>query len=63
MAQPKKKISRSRRGMRRSHKALKPVSTSTCEHCGAQTIPHRICSNCGTYRGREILRSKSKKET
>ncbi|MDR3179376.1 MAG: 50S ribosomal protein L32 [Holosporaceae bacterium] len=59
MAVPKKKISKSRRDMRRSHLALKsPDSIPWCPNCGDAKLPHHMCSNCGMYNGKQILRDK-----
>lgn len=54
MAVPKKKTSPSRRGMRRSHEALKPESFAECPNCGEQKRPHHVCPHCGHYDGREV---------
>ncbi len=40
---------------RRSHHALKGQRFSKCVKCGAQHLRHRICMNCGTYKGREVI--------
>lgn len=61
MAVPKKKISKSRRGMRRSHDALKDVNTGECSNCGSQKRPHHVCDSCGHYNGRQVF-DVSKKE-
>lgn len=55
MAVPKKKISKSRRGMRRAHDALKAVNSVECPNCGARKLPHHICSSCGHYKGRQVF--------
>lgn len=55
MAVPKKKISKSRRDMRRSHIALKTVNVVACPTCGEPHLPHNMCNACGTYNGRQIL--------
>ncbi len=55
MAVPKRKTSPSRRNMRRSHHALKPVSVMECPNCGELKLPHHVCPACGFYDGREIL--------
>ncbi|MSX32547.1 MAG: 50S ribosomal protein L32, partial [Actinobacteria bacterium] len=28
---------------------------STCPTCGATKLPHIVCGNCGTYRGRQVI--------
>ena len=55
MAVPKKKTSPSRRNMRRSHHALKPVANVECSNCGARKLPHHLCPSCGHYKGRQVL--------
>ncbi len=55
MAVPKKKTSQSRKGMRRSHDALKGVNATECSNCGAPKLSHHICSSCGHYRGRQVF--------
>jgi large subunit ribosomal protein L32 len=55
MAVPKQKQSHSRTTKRRSqHKLGKPVWNS-CPQCHAPRLPHRVCPNCGTYAGREVV--------
>ena len=55
MAVPKKKISTSRRGKRRSHDSLGKVLVVECENCGAEKLPHHICNSCGYYNKKEII--------
>jgi large subunit ribosomal protein L32 len=59
MAVPKKKVSPSRRDMRRSHEALKGSSYNECANCGELKRPHNVCAACGYYDGREVVESKS----
>ena len=40
--------------MRRSHDALTVVNTITCPNCDSPMRPHRVCSSCGQYRGRQV---------
>ena len=54
MAVPKKKTSKSRRNMRRSHHALKAASYVECSKCGEMKRPHHMCGACGHYDGREV---------
>tara|TARA_B100001093_G_scaffold320724_1_gene306042 strand:- start:60 stop:308 length:249 start_codon:yes stop_codon:yes gene_type:complete len=57
MAVPKSKITRSRRGMRRSHDSLKGTNGIECSNCGEQKLPHHICEACGHYRDMEVIPS------
>lgn len=54
MANPKRRHSKSRRGKRRAHDALTVVGTSVCPQCGSSMQPHRVCPECGQYKGRQI---------
>ncbi len=62
MAVPKKKVSQSRRDMRRSHHALGANSYVECSNCGELTRPHNVCSSCGTYDKKEVLVKKTDAE-
>lgn len=54
MAVPKKKTSKARRNLRRSHHALRRPNLVPCPTCGSPSMPHRVCRECGTYKGRNI---------
>jgi large subunit ribosomal protein L32 len=56
MALPKRKLSKSRRDKRRTHKRLVSPILSLCPQCNEPKLPHRICPHCGTYKGEEILK-------
>ena len=55
MPVPRKRKSGSRRGMQRSHDALKKPAISKCPNCDAPKAPHRICAACGHYAGKEVV--------
>ncbi len=59
MAVPKYRTSKSKIGMRRSHDHVDVPNVIICK-CGEPTLPHRICPSCGTYKGRQMLRSAEK---
>ena len=44
---PFHKTSKSRKGTRRAHHALKGVQVNACPKCGQSKLPHRLCANCG----------------
>jgi large subunit ribosomal protein L32 len=62
MAVPKRKTSKSRRNMRRSHHALKAVNAFECTNCGEMKRPHHVCGHCGFYDSRQVF-SQEQKET
>jgi len=57
MAVPKKKKSKSKRDSRRSHDSVKLPNVATCPHCNEPVLPHRVCPECGTYKGRTIIKT------
>ncbi len=58
-AVPDHKVSKTRKRMRRSHNAMEKPTTVKCPNCGEAIKPHRVCPNCGSYKGKEVV---SKKE-
>ncbi|MEM6489360.1 MAG: 50S ribosomal protein L32 [Pseudomonadota bacterium] len=56
MAVQQNRVTRSKRGMRRSHDALKIVASSECPNCGELKLPHHVCGSCGYYNGREVIK-------
>ncbi|KIL38084.1 50S ribosomal protein L32 [Gordoniibacillus kamchatkensis] len=55
MAVPFRKVSKTRRDKRRTHFKLEVPGMVKCEQCGELKLSHRVCKNCGTYKGREIV--------
>jgi large subunit ribosomal protein L32 len=55
MALPKRRHSRTRTRKRRSHDALTLPGVAKCSECGEPKLPHRLCSGCGTYKGRTVV--------
>lgn len=62
MAVPKKKMSKSKTHMRRSHDALVAPNMGSCPQCGEPRLPHRVCGSCGHYNGRQIFQVASEEE-
>ena len=57
MAVPKRKTSKSKRNMRRSHHAIKPTRLAECPNCGETKLPHHVCGSCGHYKSRLVIAS------
>lgn len=60
MAVPFRKVSKTRKRMRRSHNALTAKTTTSCPNCGEMIKPHRVCKHCGYYKKEEILNKDAK---
>ncbi len=61
MAEPKRRVSRSRTAMQRAaNRNIKAKNLNKCPKCGETKLPHKMCSNCGTYNGKEVLEVKEK---
>jgi large subunit ribosomal protein L32 len=58
MAVPKKKTSKSKRNMRRSHHAVKPINVVVNSVTGEYQLPHHISLADGYYRGKKIILEK-----
>lgn len=55
MAEPKKKLSKSRTRRRRHQIKLESPSLVYCEQCHEAKLRHQVCKNCGTYKGKKVL--------
>ena len=51
MAVPFRKVSKTRRNMRRTHYKITANGLVECTNCGAKIRPHRACPKCGFYKG------------
>ena len=60
MAVPKSKITKSRRGMRRSHDAIDNDAYGENKDTGELHRPHHIDLKTGMYNGKQILKIKTK---
>ncbi len=59
MAVPKKKTSKSKRNMRRSHHALKAVNVIVDPITGEYKLSHHISLTDGTYNKRQVIVAKA----
>ena len=58
MAVPARKVSKTRKRMRRTHYKISENSTTKCKTCGEEIRPHRVCTSCGSYKGKEVVEVK-----
>jgi len=63
MAVPKRKTSKSKRNMRRSHDSLKSINIIEDKESGEPRLSHRIDLSTGMYNGKQIIKKKETKET
>jgi|GEM_PF-74335 len=55
MANPKRRFSKSRTGLRHSQWRLSPPPISLCPQCKHPRLPHTVCTNCGFYNNQLVL--------
>ena len=55
MAVPKRKITKSRSGMRRSHIKVSPKNIIEDKKSGEYRLSHHLDLKTGTYKGRQVL--------
>ena len=58
MAVPKRKTSKSKRNMRRSHDSLPSINIVEDKESGEPRLSHKIDMSTGIYNGRQILKVK-----
>ena len=57
MAVPKRRVSSTRRGKRRSNVwRMDAPELVKCSQCGELKRPHRICPECGYYNGKQVIK-------
>ncbi len=56
MAVPKNKVSKARRDKRRANWKLTAPNLVECPQCHELKLPHRVCPNCGQYKGKEVIK-------
>jgi len=62
MTEPKRKTSKARRDKRRASVwKLEMPGITKCPKCGEYNKGHRVCSSCGSYAGREVVKKEEKK--
>lgn len=60
MANPTHRHSKARRDKRRANWKGQTPTLTACPACKELKEPHRVCSSCGSYNGKQILEVISK---
>lgn len=55
MAVPFRRTSKTKKRMRRTHLKKTVPGMTTCPNCGASLKPHRVCTECGYYKNKEVI--------
>lgn len=58
MAVPKSRHTKSRRNSRRAHWKIEAPEMTNCPECGEVIRPYNACSNCGKYKGHQVVTQK-----
>lgn len=62
MALPKRRHSSARQAKRRTHVKVNKPEVSVCPSCKLPALPHRVCSHCGQYKGKQVIQVDKKKK-
>ena len=55
MAVPFRRTSKAVKRERRTHLKLQVPGMVECPACGEMKLAHRVCKECGTYKGRTVV--------
>ncbi|UNC92759.1 50S ribosomal protein L32 [Candidatus Contubernalis alkaliaceticus] len=58
MPVPKRRVAKARGRKRRAHWKLTLPGIVNCPQCHEVKLSHRVCPNCGFYKGREAVPTK-----
>ena len=60
--EPKRRHSIARKGKRRAAIKLTANKSNVCKNCQSLYLPHTVCPNCGYYKGKQMITTKSDKK-
>ncbi|MDD4706244.1 MAG: 50S ribosomal protein L32 [Bacilli bacterium] len=60
MAVPARRTSKTKKRMRRTHLKKTAPKVVVCPNCEEAIMPHRACTKCGYYKGKEIIKINKK---
>lgn len=55
-AVPARKVSKTRKNKRKTHLKKSAPTMVKCKNCGEVIAPHRACTKCGYYKGKEVIK-------
>jgi large subunit ribosomal protein L32 len=55
MPNPRNRHSKQRKRQRRTHYVSVAPNTGNCNNCGAPKLSHRVCGECGFYKGKQVI--------
>ena len=58
-AVPFRRTSKTAKRQRRTHLKKDAPTIISCPNCGEVLAPHRACTKCGYYKGKEVIKVKS----
>ncbi|MFC1517080.1 50S ribosomal protein L32 [Candidatus Margulisiibacteriota bacterium] len=63
MAMPKKRRSNRKTGSHRAAawRITQSTQSKKCPNCGVAMLSHKVCGNCGHYKGRKVMVTRSEK--
>ncbi len=53
---PFRRTSKTRKAKRRTHQNLNNPAFQTCSNCGSTVKNHSVCTKCGYYKGKQVLK-------
>ena len=62
MAVPKGKISKARKHSRQANWKLTAPAIGECPQCHQMKLAHRVCKNCGYYKGVQVVNMDDQKK-
>ena len=62
MAVPFRRTSKTKKRMRRTHLKKDAPNIVSCSKCGEAIAPHRACTKCGNYKGKEVIKIKEEEK-
>ncbi len=63
MAVPFRRTSKARKRKRRTHYKISVPGMQVCPQCGEMKLAHKVCKECGHYKGIKVVNKKEKSDS